>query len=100
MLYGPLVATPTSTGCSADELQRQLPPSAFWNAKDFSILSRYPTRRLSRLPGDGFGLPDLKSQQVPVQLDAIGLQAVKGERTTISISAITSALSPSSSLLI
>ena len=87
-LYGPLVATPTSTGCSAGELQRQ-PSSVFWNANDFSILTRCATEKLSRLPGIGFGLPALISQQVPVQLEAIGLQTANGESTTISTAAIT-----------
>ena len=52
---------------------------------------RYPTWNCSRLPGVDFGFPDFKSQQVPVQPDAMGLQAVNGERTTISISVVTSA---------
>ena len=74
------------------ELQRQ-PSFFFWKANDFSTRKRYPTRNCSRLPGVAFGLPDFKSQQVPVHPDAIGLQAVKGARTTISMALVTSALS-------
>jgi hypothetical protein len=93
-------ATPKSTGCSAVALQRQLPPSVFWNAKAFSILSRCATPKLSLLASDGLALPDFKSQQVPVQLDAIGLQTANGESTTISTSAVTSALCSATSLSI
>jgi hypothetical protein len=75
--YRPLNATPSSIGCSAPVLQRQ-PLSAFWNANDFSILSRCATGRLSRLSGAGFAWPEPKSQQVPVQVEAIGLQTENG----------------------
>src|SRR5580693_2915212 len=80
---------PTSTGCSAEVSQRQLPLSVFWNANDFSIFNRCATGKLSRPPGGGLALPDFGSQQVPVQFAATGLQTEKGERTTISTSAIT-----------
>ena len=36
-------------------------------------------------------LPALKSQQVPVQSDAIGLHTANGDSTIISTSAVTSA---------
>src|SRR5215472_4889281 len=49
---------------------------------------------------DGLGLPVDGSQQVPVQLDAIGLQTAKGWSTIISTSAVTSAVSPATSLSI
>src|SRR6202042_3251975 len=90
--YGALKAMPTSTGCMAVALHCQLLP-LFRNANDFSMRKRYPTCNCSRLPAADFGLPDFKSQQVPVQPDAMGLQAVNGERTTISIAVVTSALS-------
>ena len=81
-------------------LQRQRPLSVFWNANAFSILNRCVTDKLSRLPGDGFGLPDFESQQVPVQPDAIGLQTANGDSTIISTSAVTSALCSATSLSI
>jgi hypothetical protein len=64
------------------------------------MVSRCATPKLSRLVGDGLALPDVKSQQVPVQLDATGLQTAKGESTIISTSAVTSALWPATSLSI
>src|ERR1700722_17953677 len=87
----PLSAIPRSTGCNAAELQRQ-PPAIFWNANDFSILTRCATAKLS-WPGGARGpaFPDRKSQQVPVQPDAIGLQTANGDRKTISPSAFTRA---------
>src|SRR5580693_5827610 len=96
---GPLSAIPRSTGCSATELQRQPPPSIFWKANDFSIFILCATAKLS-LPGAGdcLALPDFKSQHVPVQPDAIGLQAANGESTTISTSAFTRALCADASL--
>jgi hypothetical protein len=72
--------------------QRQLPLSAFWNVNDFSTRNLLDTAKLSRLAGDGLVLPDFTSQQVPVQLEAIGLQTAKGDSTIISTSAVTSAL--------
>jgi hypothetical protein len=44
--------------------------------------TRYPTNRLSLLPGVSFGLPAFKSQQVPVQLDATALQAANSKTRT------------------
>src|SRR5215472_8652044 len=83
---------PEPTGCSADALQRQRPFSVFWNGKAFSIRRRTVTGKLSLLVGDdGPALPVFRSQHVPVQLDAIELQAAKGESTTISIPTVTSA---------
>jgi hypothetical protein len=41
------------------------------------------------LGAGGFGCPDCKSQHVPVQFDAIGLQIPNGANTFISISAVT-----------
>lgn len=38
--YGPRCAEPYSTGRSVSVVQRQLPSLAFWNANDFSIVSR------------------------------------------------------------
>src|SRR5207248_11679298 len=70
------------------------------NEKAFSILSRCATPKLSRLAGDGFALPDFKSQHVPVQLDATALQTANGVSTTISTSAVTSALCSATSLSI
>src|SRR6266567_6915100 len=64
--YGPLSATPKSTGWSAGVLQRQ-PLSVFWNANAFSIRSLRATEKPSQIAGDGF------AQHMPVQLDAIGL---------------------------
>jgi hypothetical protein len=81
--YGPLSATPKSTGWSAGVSQRQ-PLSVFWNANAFSILSLRATEKPSLLAGDGF------AQHMPVQLDAIGLQSANGESTIISTSAVTS----------
>ena len=81
-------------------MQRQLPLSLFRNANVFSILNLCATDILSRLPGDGLVLPDFKSQHVPVQLDAIGLQTANGESTIISTSAVTSALCSATSLSI
>jgi hypothetical protein len=98
--YGPLSAAPNSTGCSDVVLQRQPPLSAFWKANVFSTLTRCPTDRLSLLPGVGFGLPALRSQQVPVQLDATALQAANGDSTIISTSAVTSAFCSATSLSI
>ena len=97
---GPLVATPTSTGCRAVELQRQPPSSVFWKTNDFSILNRCATEKPSRVPGIGFALPDFTSQHVPVQFEAIGLQAANGESTTISTAAVTVAFCSATSLLI
>src|ERR1700722_17662591 len=83
---------PKSTGCSDVVLQRQ-PLPAFRNANAFAILKRCATDKLSRLPGAAFALPDFRSQQVPVQPDATGLQTANGDSTIISTSAVTSALS-------
>jgi len=46
----------------------------------------------------GFALPDLISQHVPVQFEAIGLQTANGESTTISTAAITVASCSATSL--
>jgi hypothetical protein len=96
----PPIATPTSTGWSVVVLQRQPPLSLFWNANVFSILNRRATENPSLLPGASFGLSDFGSQHIPVQLEAIGLQTANGERTTISISAVTRALCSATSLSI
>ena len=91
--YGPLSATPKSTGWSAGVLQRQ-PLSVFWNANAFSIRSLRATEKPSLIAGDGV------AQHMPVQLDAIGLQSANGESTIISTSAVTSALCSATSLSI
>jgi hypothetical protein len=70
--YRPLTTTPKSAGWSADVSQRQLPLSVFWNANAFSILNLRATEKASLLPGGGFSPPGLKSQHIPVQLEAIG----------------------------
>ncbi len=38
--YGPRCTVPYSTGRNASVLQRQLPSFVFWNAKDFSTVTR------------------------------------------------------------
>jgi hypothetical protein len=50
------------------------------------------TEKASVRPGGGFDPSDLKSQHIPVQLEAIGLQTANEDVTTISTSAVTSAL--------
>jgi hypothetical protein len=98
-LYGPLSATPKSTGWSAGVLQRQ-PPSVFWKANAFSIRNLRATEKPSLITHDGFGWPGLSLQHMPVQLDAIGLQTANGASTIISTSAVTSALCSAISLSI
>jgi len=61
-------------------------------AKAFSILNRRATKKPSLSCAASFGLSEFVSQHIPVQLDAIGLQAANGDSTTISIRAVTSAL--------
>jgi hypothetical protein len=85
--YGPLSATPKSTGRSAGVLQRQ-PLSVFWNANAFSIRSFRAIAKPSLVTHDGFASPSFTSQHMPVQLDAIGLQSPNGESTIISTSAV------------
>src|SRR6516162_9729703 len=97
--YGPLKDAPKATGCSEVESQRQRPFSVFLNVKAFSIRRRCVTAKASRLPGcAGPGLPFLRSQQVPVQFDAIELHAANGASTTISIPAVISAFWSATSL--
>jgi hypothetical protein len=97
--YGPLSATPKSTGWSAGVLQRQ-PPSVFWKANAFSIRNLRATEKPSLITHDGFGWPGMSLQHMPVQLDAIGLQTANGASTIISTSAVTSALCSAISLSI
>ena len=82
----PLCAVPYSTGRNVSVLQRQLRPAVFWNANDFSI--REPVARPRHFPGcpawTVFGCRVCKSQHVPVQVDAIGLQTANGASTFIS----------------
>ena len=47
--------------------------------------------KASLLPGGGFAPPNLRSQHIPVQLEATGLQTANGVSTIISTSAVTSA---------
>jgi adenylate cyclase len=79
--YGPLSATPRSTGWSAGVLQRQ-PLSVFWNANAFSIRSLRATEKPSRIAGDGF------AQHIPVQLDAMAPEKIARKLVLIGTSAV------------
>jgi len=64
---------------------------AFWNAKPLNPQFARNRKGNLRVPRR-FDPSDLKSQHIPVQLEAIGLQTANEDMTTISISAVTSAL--------
>src|SRR3954447_17254998 len=74
--------------------------SSFLERERLSDLHPVCDRKLSRLAGAGFGLPDFGSQHVPVQLDASGLHTANGDSTIISTAAVTKALCSATSLSI
>src|SRR5258708_185075 len=79
--YDPPPDVPELTGANSSSRHRQ-PSLAFTKAKVRSILSRRVTLKASPdrslPPAPGCGRPVLRSQQVPVQVEATLLQAVKG----------------------